>query len=52
MLVEPMFWLYTSGKVTLNKMVEDFLINTMSRYWKFEEFSSLRGRIVLFSFYW
>lgn len=42
MLVEPTFWLYTAGNVTLNKMLADFHINIKSKCWKFEEFTSLR----------
>lgn len=40
MLAAAVFWLSTSGKVTLNEMVEDFHINRMSKCWKFGKFSS------------
>lgn len=42
--------LHTSGKVTLNEMVEDFHLNTVSKCWKFEEFSSLRVESCFFFF--
>lgn len=51
MLVEPTFWLYTSGKVTLNEMVEDFHINRMSKCWKFGKFSSPGVESCLFFFF-